>query len=380
MASVCRRLIVAGSLVCLWLGLPPVAYAQVSGLTATLETSPPARQIRPDLDYAKVKLHVLLNGRPLSHGHLQVTAAAPPRPSILSTDFPIVEGTPLFALASDLQAGVWTFDYLFPIRGTYTFDLTISPVPGGPTFPVTPLRQTLHVPENPAEVRNVWLLVAGLFLLGGVGGVIFARSAIAREGLCQSALIGLALLSGLVLPGQVGVSRAAETAPAAHGPAAHGPTSQVPKSYVVEGEGGWTLAVRATPPQGTVGELVRFDIALRQKNGTPAAAADADAAEITLVMHHVEDDKAVFQTAVYTRGGEASQQFQFFDGAPHTVTVTATPGGSGAVVKPLQVQFDMDVEGIHPPRAVQVRTMALLLGVVAIGMVAGFFLPSRREG
>jgi hypothetical protein len=44
------------------------------------------------------------------------------------------------------------------------------------------------------------------------------------------------------------------------------------------------------------------------------------------------------------------------------------------------VQFDMDVEGIHPPMAVQARTLALLLGVVVIGMVAGFFLPSRREG
>lgn len=369
--SVCSRVFVICGLVCLWFGLPPLSYAQDAALTATLETSPPAGEIRPDLDYVNVKLNVSLNGEPLSYGHLQVTVAAPPRDSILSTDFPIVEGTPLLVLASDLKAGAWAFDYLFPIRGTYTFDLKVSPVPGGPTFPVTTVRRTLQLSENPAEVRNGWMLAAGLFILGGVGGVVFARSAAAREGLHQTALIGLVVLGGLLLPGQIGVSRAAD-----HTHAPNMPKSDAPETHIVEGEGGWTLSVRTTPPQGIVGKLVRFDIDLSQKGGIPS---DADSAEIAMVMHHVEDDKAVFETAVYTRQGHASEQFQFFDGAPHTVTVTAKPGGA-VDVNPLQVHFDMDVEGIHPPTAIKVRTIALLLGVMVVGMAAGFFLPSRREG
>lgn len=355
------RLTIAYSVVCLGLTLLSVSYAQEAALTVTIETSPPAHEIRPDLDDVKVTLHVLLHGQPLSNGHLQVRVTAPPSPSILSTDFPIVEGTPLLALASDLQAGAWSFDYLFPIRGTYTFDLTVSPVLGGPTFPVTTWRQTLHLAENPAEVRNIWLLVVGLFLLGGVAGVLFARSAAAREGLHATALVSLFLFASLVLPGSVAVSRAAETVSGSHG---------------VEGEAGWRLTVRPTPAQATVGQLVRFDIALSKTDSVPAKA---DTARITMAMHHVEDDKMVFQTTLYTRQGQASEQFQFFDGAPHTVTVTAVPG-SAEVHAPLQVKFDMDVAGIHPPMAVKLRTLALLLGVMVVGMVAGFFLPSRRAG
>jgi hypothetical protein len=377
-AARCHRLSVRScvlmvcGLVYLWLSLPVVSsYAQGTDLTATLETSPAAGEIRPDLDYVKVTLKVWLNGQPLSAGHLQVTVTAPPKPSLLSTDFPIVEGTSLFTLASDLRAGTWTFDYLFPIRGTYSFDLKVSPVSGGPAFPVTTLHKTLHLPENPAEVRNIWLLVVGLFLLGGVGGVMFARSAAAREGLHAVAVLAVVVLGGLLLPGHVGVSQAAE-----HGPGAHGSTSHGSDIHTVEGEAGWTLAVQATPSQGTVGKLVRFDIDLRQQGATPS---EADGAEIRLVMHHVEDDKAMFETTVYTRQGHATEQFQFFDGAPHVVTVTAQPGGAVAV-QPLQVRFDMEVEGIHPPTAIKVRTIALLIGVMVVGMVAGFFLPSRREG
>ena len=104
----------------------------------------------------------------------------PPRATVLTTDFPWVEGTPLLALNSDLQQdGTFTLQYIFPIRGTYLVDLELTPVPGGPAFPPTRLSKTIHISENPAEVRYAWLLVIGLFVLGVIVGMVFARSAAA---------------------------------------------------------------------------------------------------------------------------------------------------------------------------------------------------------
>jgi hypothetical protein len=101
----------------------------------------------------------------------------------LSTGFPRVEGTPLLALDSEFTDGSFNLQYVFPIRGTYTLDLGIAPVPGGPAFQPTRLHRMIRISENPVVARNAWLLIVGLFVLGGVTGRIFARSAAARKGL-----------------------------------------------------------------------------------------------------------------------------------------------------------------------------------------------------
>ncbi|MDH3603755.1 MAG: hypothetical protein OEU26_29445 [Candidatus Tectomicrobia bacterium] len=350
-----RPIVIALALACVWLSTLTLGFAAETDLSVKVTSIPPLQRIRPDTDYARVTLQVLQHGQSLSAGHLEVNITSPGRTSWISTDFPMVEGTPLLSLASDLQDGMLTFDYLFPIRGVYQVDATVSPVPGGPDFPTTTLQQTLQLRENPAEVRNVWILIGGLLLLGGIGGALFARSASAREALPSIALLVVLIGLGMITPGSMA-----------------DPDGQ----YVVQGEGGWVLDVRTTPTHATVGQLLQFDVML-SKDG----AVFPEATQTTLLLHHVEDDKAVFETTTRAQTGASSQRFQFFDGAPHTVTIRAQPVDQDEVT-PLQAVFEMEVEGLQPPMAVKIRTLFILIGVLAVGMAAGFFLlgSSKERG
>jgi hypothetical protein len=338
-----------------WLATLTPGFAAETDLSLKITSTPPPLQIRPDTDYARVTLHVLHRGQPLSAGHLEVNLTSPGRQPWISTDFPMVEGTPLLALASDLQDGALTFDYLFPIRGAYAVDATISPVPGGPDFPATTLQETLQLRENPVEVRNGWILLGGLFCFGGIAGVLFARSASAREALPSIAIWVVLLGLGMIAPASMADQKG---------------------QYVVQGDGGWLLDVRTTPTHATVGQLLQFDVVL-SKDG----ARFPEATQTTLLLHHVEDDKAVFQTTTHTQTGSSSQRVQFFDGAPHAVTITAQPVGP-AQMTPLQAVFEMEVEGLQPPMAVKIRTLCILIGVLVVGMAAGFLLlgSSKERG
>jgi len=45
------------------------------------------------------------------------------------------------------------------------------------------------------------------------------------------------------------------------------------------------------------------------------------------------------------------------------------------MVAPLTAVLSLDVVALHPPVAVQIRMMAILLGVLVVGMVVGFCVP-----
>ena len=116
--------------VCVWLLGGAIGQAEEAAVTVEIASTPPLEYIRPNTDLARLTLTALLHGKPLGQGHMKVQLTAPPRTKILATGFPRVEGTPLLALDSELTDGNLTLQYLFPIRGTYTFDLEIAPVPG----------------------------------------------------------------------------------------------------------------------------------------------------------------------------------------------------------------------------------------------------------
>ena len=350
--------------VCVWLLWGTLGQADEATVSVEMASTPPLQRIRPNTDLAHVTLTVLLHGKPLGQGHIQLQLTAPPRPQVLATGFPRVEGTPLLVLDSEFRDGTFTLQYLFPIRGTYTFDLEISPVSGGPAFQPTSLRQTVRIAENPVVVRNAWLLIVGLFVLGGVTGVIFARSAAARERLLSRAIVGpLVLCCGALAPVSTvaaDVGHHMETAP--HGAPGH---------QVMRGDDGWELEVHSSPRPATVGHLVQLDIWLR-KDGEVFAGMT----QVALTVVNQEEAQAVVQTDLLARQGHTSQSLQLYDGAPHTITVTARPaGGEASGVAPLTAVLGLDVLALHPPMAVQIRMMALLLGVLVVGMVVGFFVP-----
>jgi hypothetical protein len=138
----------------------------------------------------------------------------------------------------------------------------------------------------------------------------------------------------------------------------------------------WTLEVQPTPTPATVGQLVQFAVALNQDG-----QVFPHATWVAIEARHVEDDKVVFRTTMSASDGQTSPRLQFFDGAPHTVAVTARPAnGDDTTVTPLQTVVALDVVSVHPPVAVKIRTMALLLSVLVVGMVVGFFLPRTGKG
>ena len=348
-----------------WLSRVMSEQAEDTAVTVAIASVPPLEHIRPNTDLARVTLTALLHGKPLDQGQMHVQLLAPPRTLVLSTGFPRVEGTPLLALDTALNHGSLTLQYLFPIRGTYTFDVEITPVPGGPVFAPTSVRQTLRIYEHPVVLRNAWLLIAGLFVLGGVTGVIFARSAAARERLLSHAIVGpLALCCGAFAAVSTAAADVGHTEKAAH---------VAPGHQVMRGDDGWELEVRASPGPATVGHLVQLDVWLR-KDG----AVFPGLTQTALTVANQEEAQTVLETHILVPQGYTSQRLQLYDGAPHTITVMVQPaGGEARSVAPLTAVLGLDVVAMHPPLAVQSRMMAILLGVLVCGMVVGFFVPWR---
>lgn len=371
MQSMSSKRLVAVSLVAIvwcvsvWLRGFTTGLAADGAVTLEVTSTPPLEHLRPNHDLARVTLTPLLHGSPLSHGHLQVRLTAPPRTQVLSTGFPRVEGTLLLALDSDLIDGSVSLQYRFPIRGTYTLDLDMSPVPGGPVFQPTSLRKTVRIYEDPVVVRHAWLLIIGLFVLGGLTGVILSRSAAAQERLLSCGIVGpLVLLCTVLAPVRAVAVSAEHTTPGAAVTRGH---------QVVRGNNGWVLEVHASPVPATVGHMVQLAIDLR-KDGELFPGL----MEVALAVVNQEEAHTVLETHILARQGQSSQSLQCYDGAPHTVAVTVRPIGSlesgGA---PLTTVLGLDVVALHPPMAVKLRMMALLLGVLVGGMVIGFFVPWR---
>ena len=354
-------------LVCIWLLWGSVGQAEEATATVQIASTPPLERIRPNADLAHVTLTVLLSGRPLDQGHIKLRLTAPPRTKVLSTGFPRVEGTPLLALDSEFRDGIFALQYVFPIRGSYTLDLEISPVPGGTAFHPTSLRKTIHISENPIVARNAWLLIVGLFILGGVTGVIFAHSAAARERLLSRAIVGPLILCCGAL--------AAVSSASADGGHTERAVHAAPGHQVVRGDDGWELEMHSHPGPATVGHLVQLDIWLR-KDG----AVFPDLTQAALAVANQEEAQTVLQADILAPQGYTSQSFQLYDGAPHTITVTVRPvGAEVSGVAPLAAVLDLDVVAMHPPLAVQIRMMGILLGVLVGGMVVGFLVPWRYK-
>jgi hypothetical protein len=349
--------------VCVWLLGVAIGQAEEAAVTVEVASTPPLERIRPNTDLARVTLTVLLHGKPLGQGHVKVQLTAPPRTKILATGFPRVEGTPLLTLDSELTDGHLTLQYLFPIRGTYTFDLEIAPVPGGPAFPPTSLRKTIRIYENPVVRRNAWLLITGLFILGGITGVIFSRSAAARERLLSRAIVGpLVLCCGVLAPLSTVAAHVGHTEHAVHG---------APERQVIRGDKGWELEIHSSPMPATVGHLVQLAIWLR-KDGEVFPGMT----EVSIEVVNQEEAQAVVGTHIRARQGHISQSIQFYDGVLHTIAVTVRPMDEEASAgAPPTAVLSVDVLALHPPLAIQIRMMALLLGVLVGGMAIGFCMP-----
>lgn len=163
--------------------LPQFSWGQEKSLDIQLESHPDFSMVVPDRDPARLTLRVLdQNGHPVKNVIIHSRLESPRKSILISTDFPIVEGTFLWDFTTISPDGEWTIEYVFPIRGLYHLRVSANPLSGGdPTHRVTRVFH-LKILENPREIWNVRLLVLGLFLFGAVSGFILFQSRYMREG------------------------------------------------------------------------------------------------------------------------------------------------------------------------------------------------------
>lgn len=135
------------------------------------------QKVTPDGEPAEVNFEVLRDGEPVA-SLMHVTLQSPEPSRLLSTDFPVVEGTRLIDSSVVARQGQLELRYVFPIRGRYRWNVTATPLdaPGvqhSQTFDFT-------LGERHQEVVNFTLLLAALALLGLVAGAVLARGAIQK--------------------------------------------------------------------------------------------------------------------------------------------------------------------------------------------------------
>jgi hypothetical protein len=270
-----------------------------------------------------------------------------------------VEDTPLLTFDSDFIDGVVTLQYRFPLRGTYTFDLEIIPVPGGPVFPPTRLHKTVRISENSVMMRHVWLLI-GLFVLGMITGGLVARFTAARAKLRSRVIIGsLVLCCGALAP----ISMVA-----AHGGHPEHESHGAPERQVIWGDDGWELEIHSIPMPVTVGHPLQLALWLR-KDGEVFPGM----MEVSIVAVNLEEAQTVLETHILARQGSTSQRLQLYENVPHTIAVTARPAGGEVSGWSLPtVGLSVDVMAGSLPLVPQIRMMAIWVGALALGMVIGF--------
>lgn len=333
------------------------------------------QQIGPDDDVVKFTFELLRDGKPVD-ALLHVMLDSPPPGSVLSTDFPIVEGTRLIDSSVATCDGHLTLEYMFPIRGRYRWNVTAMPLDAQHLSCSEAFDFTIF--ENRSEIVNFSALLAGLAVLGLVAGVVLAQDAVRKAALENAWEIARRkpVILLLALP-------AAQLA--AHGPDGHSRAGEI-RDQVVVTKGDRQLSLRMVPQpvlaaptgaaaaahrrqdggvyQARVGELA-FLIA--EVNAEGAAVSDV---VYTLVLEHFEDEKIVFSTTARAPSGVMNWGQQLFDGSAHRVSVTAAAqDGSFA---PITVQMLVGVEAVQPPGHIVTRTLFLLLTLVTVAMVAGY--------
>jgi hypothetical protein len=333
-------------------------------VTVDIVSDPPAEQLVPGASLARVTLKASWREQPLERGHLIMKLLAPQRSEGLFSEFPRLAGREVLQLESALRDGMFSFQYLFPLPGTYHVELELAPVTGGEDFPPIRLRQDFQVPGQPARGRSHWLLLGSLFALGLSAGVVFSHRVKTRTKPSSVAAV----------VSMLGVCHAFALMSAAVVVADHAVNTQIdfPRGpQVIKGGDGWELVVRPTPVQVRVGEPLQLTTLFR-KDGQ----IFPEATEVALNVYQLADDKPILRAHIAAPNGFSSQRLHLFDSAPHTCTVTARPAGVdfGSAMG-LAAVLGIDVSPQPTSMGVNLRLLTISVGVLSGGIIAGFLLP-----
>ncbi|MDQ7029535.1 MAG: hypothetical protein Q9O62_07035 [Ardenticatenia bacterium] len=344
--AIMRRFLIIGTLL-LSLLMGSVAVAQQGGdgrpVRVLVETEPPANAIVPDETLVTTRLRVLdAAGNPLPGVRAAVHVDTPPRPNIITTDFPFVEDTTLLELETTLPQGELTFQALYPIRGTYTFRTRVT-LPDGQ---VVEARPTLSLRENPDEVRNILVLVGLLFAFGLLSGLIIRLTG--RPGAATVTTLVVLMLAGRTVW--------------AHGPSGETTSRQDEPVTVVREANGLRVTATVAPGSGAVGRLNTITLRATVDNGTPARGS------VSVDAIHLEDNVPIYRFVLPLEAdGTAQVAAQLFDGTDHELRFTLRTDDGRTVAWKIPVA----VEGFAPPLTVKLRSLGLLMIPVVVGLAVG---------
>jgi hypothetical protein len=349
-----------------------------------LKTTPALSQVIPATEPVQLRLTAVdAKQKNLRNAHLQVRLYTPPKTPWLTSDFPIVEGTTLLELGNasgkptseNAPMGSLEVAQVLPIRGSYRMEVRVTPAIAGA---FVPFQQTLFfsVPENPVKYRNLAILAAILLLAGLGSGWVLGGSQTVHDGEIAPKPVRM-LLSGAILIAiavLLYINITAEQA-SSHSDHSQQPDLQQATSAAQRLQG---VEVRLSgEKQAVVGQLATQTVHIHDsKTGQPISDVLLKVQAIAL-----EHNKQVFSyQSTPNSDGELTWRQQFFDGAPHRVSVEVSPrAGAKRQFQPLKVAHEVEVEGIAPPLWVRLISLGYFTSIYIVGLWIGLRLRRRKD-
>jgi hypothetical protein len=320
-------------------------------LRVQMATEPPAPNIGPDTDLVRTTLTVIGEaGQAVPGVFIKLLIHSPQRNPLISTDFPWVEDTPLMAYEGYLPDGILTFDYIYPIQGKYRMEVLAGLDPASLSAAgVLSLR--LH--ENRKELKNILVFLALLLGFGVIAGAVIGRGAKARKLATACCVL---FICGVMVQGRSPMVYAEHSHDHSHDAQQTAPIRETASGS------GISIDFAMEPGAGKVGMLNTLTFTAKDPQGQwiPDTV-------FAIKIWHVEDDKPVFLTSLLGKNGQAKLNFQFFDGAEHEIRVTASNAKGQAELSRM-----VEVQALHPPLFVKIKTLLYFVGMVLIGILAGF--------
>lgn len=311
--------------------LPTLATAQAVVGQIELQTFPAFDRVYPLSEPVRIVLSASgADGKSVEEGKFHIRLNAPQPGLILSTDFPLVEGTRLIEMDLVAAKGRVTWEYVFPIRGVYRLEVTALNGAGNEVSAVFPIR----IRENRTKLLYLWIFVVFLFLFGVTVGRLFT----ARNG-HNHARVGLLLIMSALSLASVMEEEAGA------------------RQY-----GGKEILTHLEISPPTVGRPSKIHWSLSELEGENQLSG-----RLTLAITHMEKGKRIFFLDKIPTQGDFNLRFHFTDASPHRVSSTAEVEGGRLV----QAEKTVTVSSESPPQDVAFRTLFLLLIVLGLGLVTG---------
>jgi hypothetical protein len=372
--------VISAACICLSIFYSLVGVSQTPQSQVLLSTNPPLEKILPfeaGTEKKQSPVYFTLQavdagGKLLKNALIKLQISTPPRNPLLTTDFPIVEGTKLLELEAAAPNGKLEFQQMLPIRGNYQIQVNVSPLVAN-AFASYQQTLNLNVRENPVKYKYFAVIAAILLSLGLLGGWVIGGQEEIREGEIapQSVRLLLSALTVVAIVTLLFINITAEVAEA-HGDE-HSHKNEKIAPSISQSQG---MEVKITGDKlATVGKLANLSVEVKDSStGEPIQNVGLRVKAIAL-----EDNLTVFAYQGFpNQEGKLTWQEQFFDGAPHKVEVEAISlPESNRQFPTMKVAQSVEVEGIAPPMYIRLIGLFYFTAIVGMGMAIGLLIQHR---